>query len=169
MKLKWFSNPALLKKLFDQYKYVALVILAGIVLLLMPTGDSNEASGQLADEIRQQFDLAAFEMQLANTLSHIEGAGETTVLLTLKNDGLRVLAENQQQDRDGGQSSAVVTVGQGSGVQDVVEVQSYTPQFLGALIVCPGGENPDVQLKLIDAVSAVTGLGVSRISVCKGN
>ncbi len=37
-----------------------------------------------------------------------------------------------------------------------------------ALIVCPGGGDARVRLRLIEAVSALTGLGADRISVCAG-
>jgi len=38
-----------------------------------------------------------------------------------------------------------------------------------ALVVCPGGGDPRIQLRLLEAVSALTGLGTDRISICQGN
>ena len=51
----------------------------------------------------------------------------------------------------------------------VVPLYTLTPQFQGALVVCPGGGDPAVQLRLLEAVSALTGLGSDRISICEGN
>ena len=65
-----------------------------------------------------------------------------------------------------GGSSSTVTLGRGSGSQEVVPLQTLAPQFQGALVVCPGGEDPEVCLQIIQAVSALTGLGSDRISVC---
>lgn len=62
----------------------------------------------------------------------------------------------------------MVTVGRGAGNQDVVSLQTVAPQFRGALVVCPGGGDPQVRLRLIEAVSALTGLGANRVSVCQG-
>ena len=114
----------------------------------------------------EEFDLEAFEKRLSKTLSEVEGAGETTVMLSLKSGSRRILAQNVE--RDGEQStSTAVTVGKGSGMQDVVDLQTIGPQFQGALVVCPGGENPQVRLRLAASVSALTGLGSDRISICK--
>ena len=48
------------------------------------------------------------------------------------------------------------------------ETHSRYPRFVGALIVCEGGDRADVQLKVTQAVSALTGLSSERISVVKG-
>ena len=53
--------------------------------------------------------------------------------------------------------------------EGVVPLYTLTPQFQGALVVCPGGGDPAVQLRLLEAVSALTGLGSDRISICEGN
>ena len=50
----------------------------------------------------------------------------------------------------------------------MVSLQTVAPQFRGALVVCPGGGDAQIRLKLIEAVSALTGLGADRISVCQG-
>lgn len=57
----------------------------------------------------------------------------------------------------------------GSGTSaEVVVTHSRYPRFVGALIVCEGGDCADVQLKVTQAVSALTGLSSERISVVKG-
>lgn len=109
-----------------------------------------------------------FEEKLSQVLSDIQGAGKTRVVLTLKSGSRQILAQNVE--RDGERSSAsAVTVGQGAGTEGVVPLYTLTPQFQGALVVCPGGGDPAVQLRLLVAVSALTGLGSDRISICEGN
>ena len=61
-----------------------------------------------------------------------------------------------------------VVISAGSGVEGTVTLQQLSPQFQGALVVCSGGGEPTVQLRLVEAVSALTGLGADKISVCKG-
>ena len=80
--------------------------------------------------------------------------------------GRQVLAQDTQRGAEGDASSSTVTLGRGSGNQEVVPLQTLAPQFQGALVVCPGGEDPEVCLQIIQAVSALTGLGSDRISVC---
>lgn len=152
-----------------KYSYVLLIAAVGIVLLLLPTGGRDSPAVETpAREEGVSFDLDAFEEKLERALSQIEGAGTARVVLTLDGGSRQVLARNQERNGNGGDSNTVVTVGKGSAAQEVVPLQTVAPEFRGALVVCPGGGNASVRLKLIEAVSAVTGLGSDRISVCAG-
>ena len=169
MNWKWPEAVRWWKGALRRYIYVILVMAVGAVLLLLPSG-SREGSGEdpPAQAEGASFDLDAFEKKLERALSQVEGAGEVNVVLTLDGGSRQVLARNQDRDGNGGGSNTVVTVGKGSGQQEVVPLQTVAPQFRGALVVCPGGGNAPVRLKLIEAVSALTGLGSDRISVCAG-
>ena len=162
-----------LRDVTDRYKYCLLVILIGFLLLALP-GQKNRnptdvsaasGSGQNA------FDLKKMEEKLEHVLSKIEGAGKVTVVLTVKTGTRQVLAEDGeiiQKSSDMERSSSTVVLSKGSGSQEVVSVQEIFPQFQGALVVCAGGNSPAVKLKLVEAVSALTGLGSDKISICKG-
>ena len=63
--------------------------------------------------------------------------------------------------------SETVVLGSGTSAEVVVTHSRY-PRFVDALIVCEGGDRADVQLKVTQAVSALTGLSSERISVVKG-
>ena len=91
------------------------------------------------------------------------------MVLTLDSGSRRVLAQDLEQEGDGSGSSTVVTIGGGSAGEAVVPLQTLAPDFRGALVVCPGGNDPQVKLRLLEAVSALTGLSSHRISVCEGN
>ena len=179
------------KEALGRYQYALLVIAVGVVLLLLPVGGRDGAAGPASsscwsacllpvggrdgaeEAVPAQtegtaFDLEAFEEKLARTLSQVEGAGQAQVVLTLDGGSRQVLARNQDREGDGGVSNTVVTVGKGSGQQEAVPIQTVAPQFRGALVVCPGGGDAQVRLKLIEAVSALTGLGADKISVCQG-
>ena len=56
----------------------------------------------------------------------------------------------------------------GSGAQEPVTLQELGPGYQGALVVAQGGDDPQVRLALSEAVSALTGLGMDKISICKG-
>lgn len=169
MKWKWPEAVQKWRGALGRYGYVLLIMAVGAVLLLLPSGgrDSPE-DGPSAQEEGVTFDLEVFERKLERTLSQVEGAGEAKVVLTLDGGSRQVLARDQERESGGGGSNTVVTVGRGSGVQEAVPIQTVAPQFRGALVVCPGGGDPHVRLELIQAVSALTGLGSDRISVCAG-
>ncbi|MFI3252879.1 MAG: stage III sporulation protein AG [Eubacteriales bacterium] len=150
------------KGAITEYRYVLLVVFVGIVFLLLPVEGSQEVTKSDGDS----FDLVAFEIHLAENLSQIHGVGKLNVILTLRNDGQKIFAQDTNQDMSGKSSRTTVTIGSGTS-QQVIEVQEIYPQFQGAVVVCDGGDNPSVQLQLIQALSSLTGLGSDSITICK--
>ncbi len=167
-------------ELFQKYKYVLLILLAGVVLLLWPGGketpaesDTRSAPEGSASVAQEDFSVSALEEKLAETLSKVHGAGDVTVMLTVQGGSRQVLAmdEKSSHKADGGsetQSTTVVVSGSSAAGSSPVLIQQLYPRFQGALVVCSGGEDAGVRLKLMEAVSALTGLGTDKISICKG-
>lgn len=158
--------------MLEKYKFVLLVLLAGVLLLLLPLGggESGAAAAGGTDPPELAFDLDGLERKLSDTLSQVDGAGKVSVVLTVKASSRQVLAQDTEISQKDGQQEenrSTVVVAQGSGRQEAVPLQQIYPQFQGALVVCPGGDDPGVRLKLVEAVSALTGLGTDKISVCK--
>ena len=171
MKFQWKPPQGAMWKALDRYKYVLIVIAAGIVLLLWPTGERRQSGGSDgAPDVRETFDLDALEKKLSRTLSMVEGAGEVTVTLTVKSGMEQVLASDRAtsvSERGSSVEEETVLVNTGKGQETVLLTQRY-PTFQGALVVCEGGDSAEVRLLLTQAVSALTGLGTDRITVCKG-
>ena len=174
MKLNRVTDKAekALKKL-GQYKYVLIVIVAGCILLLWPSGDKKtevkEQPGLTGTE--EDFSVEALEERLSHALSGVEGAGEVTVILTVQSGMERVLATNRSADQrtDGREMEEEVVIISGENGEEAVLIGQNYPEFQGALIVCPGGDDPQVRLNRTRAVSVLTGLGTDRIAVCRGS
>jgi stage III sporulation protein AG len=145
------------------YKYVLLVIAAGALLLLWPEQETADAVDDTTGAEEENFSVETLEHKLETVLSQIDGAGSVSVMLTVKSGMERVLA----QDSSNGDTETVV-ISTGSGKQEVVLLTQKYPDFQGALVVCEGGDEPQVRLLITQAVAALTGLGTARISVCKG-
>lgn len=163
------------------YKYVLLVVLAGVVLLLWPTGDKGGQTSPVQPAqtaaAEQSDELEELCREMEEILSAIDGVGDLRLMLTLENDGEKKLAGDSSLQYSGPtaspddyqrQSETVVLSQTGSG-QEVVVVQQVNPHFRGALVVCGGGDVPSVRLAVIEAVSALTGLGSDKISVVKSS
>lgn len=151
-----------------KYKYVLLVIAAGVALLLLPRsgGETDAGAPEGGAAGKTDFDLEAVERRLEEVLSEVEGAGKVRVVLSVKGGSRQIIAQDgKRSDREN--STSAVVVSKGSGVEDTVLLQEIYPQYQGALVVCSGGDDPAVQLRLMEAVSAVTGLGTDKISICK--
>lgn len=165
MKVKFPQISDRWKGAVERYKYVLVVIGVGLLFLSLPTGGGTPSVEVGNGE--EIFNVTAFEQHIADHLSLIQGAGATRVVLTLKNDGTRMYAQDVVFDVNGKNTATTVTVGSGTS-EAALPVQQGYPEFQGALVICPGGDLPQVQLALVSALSALTGLGSDRISVCKG-
>ena len=163
-KVQW-KLPAGWSKQVGRYKYLLLAALVGIVLLL-PTGTAGQKQEEGVDRNRETYDLERMERKLETVLSKINGAGKVTVVLTLKDDGKYVYAQDINTDQRE-QSRKTVLVGQGGGGEQPIPVQRFSPVFQGALAVCPGGGDPGVRLQLTGAICALTGLSTERITICQ--
>ncbi len=171
MKFQWKPPQAQqLWKLLDKYKYVLIVLAVGLALLLWPTGEKERPEETASADGVEDFDLAALEEKLSQTLSQVEGAGKVTVTLTVKSGMEQVPLTDRSttvSERENSVEEKTVVINTGSGQEAVVRVQR-SPVFQGAVVVSQGGDRADVRLLLTQAVSALTGLGADRIAVCKG-
>ena len=158
---------------FSKYKYVLLVALVGAVLLLWPTGKEADPSldGSQTWAGGDLFRVEDLEEKLEKALSQVEGAGKVTVVLTLEESAKQVLAQDEEGNWGTGETrreTSTVLLSRGSGAQEAIPLQELGPRYRGALVVAEGGDIPQVRLALCEAVSALTGLGADKISICKG-
>ena len=154
--------------LWKKYKYVGLVVLAGIVLMVLPAGtsapDPQKDSGG--------FSLEDTERRMEELLGRMDGVGRVQVMLTLKNGSSLELAEDADSTKRDGETRAQrepVTLNRGSGYQDVVVTRETYPVYLGAVVVCQGAGSSGVRLAVTEAVAALTGLPADRITVVQWN
>ena len=147
-------NTRKLSAFAGKYKYVLIILLAGLILLLLPGGRRAKAEPTAAQPIDTQTQtIQTEEQRLAQLLRQISGAGQVQVLLS------RELATD-----DSGQPAIISA---GGGAQAAVELRTVSPQYLGAVVVCDGADAPQVQLAVTQAVAQFTGLSTDRISVLK--
>ena len=71
MRVQW--KPEQLWKLLDKYKYVLLILAAGVLLLLWPAGEKAQPAPDASQGAAEAFDLAALEEKISRTLSQVEG------------------------------------------------------------------------------------------------
>ena len=171
MKFQWKLPEGAVWKALDKYKYVLIIIVVGVVLLLWPTGEREQNAGRDGSAgVWETFDLEALEKKLSRTLSMVDGAGEVTVTLTVKSGMEQVLASDRTtsvSERGSSVEEETVLINTGGGQETVLLTRKY-PTFQGALVVCEGGDDAAIRLLLTQALSALTGLGADRITVCKG-
>ena len=152
-----------------KYRLVWLVILVGLFLLLLPTG-GGRGEEAAAEPAQGTFDLEKTEARLAQALSQIKGAGEVTVMLTVANGPRQVLAQDvdRNSQQGGGEHPDRHPLPGQAAARRRSPSRRSTPGTRGALVVCPGGDDPEVRLQITEALSALTGLGADKISISEG-
>ena len=159
------------RKLWDRYKYAALVVLIGAGLLLWPSGKGGtEAALRQQSSTEETQDI---QVQMEDILGTMSGVGQVKVMLTVDSDGERQLAQDTELTYSGSvespedysrRSETVLTDGEGDGT---VVTRTLYPTYRGALVVCQGGDRADVRLAVTEAVASLTGLSADRITVAK--
>lgn len=142
----------------SRYRYVLIVVAVGLILMLMPGGSTPK------QEQHQQIQEteADFATELAEILSKIKGAGKVEVMLTTSQG-----QETCYQTNSRGEDQSTVTITDSARNETGLIRQVNPPTYLGAIIVCQGGDDPGVRLAIVESVAKVTGLGADRISVMK--
>ena len=137
--------------------YVIVIIALGIFLLLFPSGSSTPKETTVATQ--PKMDL---QQELSQILSKIQGVGDVQVLLTVA-EGERFVYQTDES----GASIDTVIISDENRVESGLICQVIPPTYRGAIVVCQGADRPEVQLRVVEAVSKVTGLGADRIVVLK--
>lgn len=156
-----------LKELFGKYKYVLLILAVGILLMSLPEKEQQAPSNE--NPVTASAPATKTE-ELEEILGQISGVGKVRVMLT-EAEGAQTVYQTDEdrsvtQDSENLRLQTVIV--SGSDRQEHGLVRSITPPvYLGAIIVCQGGDSPTVKLSIVEAVSNVTGISSDRITVLK--
>ena len=168
-------------------RWQAIVLAAGLVGLILlcitslPTGGKSAAGTKNPAQESIRVDLTAYEQQLEERLcaiiGAIAGAGETRVMLTLDCGSEPIYATQGKNDSkhnysDSGTEESLsankeyVIIGSGAGEQGLV-LKMVEPQVRGVAVICRGGDDLIVRQAIVEAVTAVLGVGSNKVSVAR--
>lgn len=154
------------KKLLSKYKYALLILAVGMILMSLPD-EEKPAITQVQPVSDKELTQA---QQLEEILAEIHGVGRVKVMLTEAVGAETVFQTDTDRttstDSESMQVDTVIITNSEREEQGLV--RSITPPvYLGAIIVCQGGDNPSIKLSIVQAVSNVTGISSDRITVLK--
>lgn len=164
--MDWMTGKETVVQTIKKYRYVAVVILAGILLMAVPQESGREAT-MVEKETGSEESL---EAALSRILSRVAGAGNVEVLLAEKS-GEQIL---YQTDEDQSQTDTArdlrrqtVLVEDSSRQKTGLVRQINPPVYQGAVVLAQGADNAAVRLSLVEAVMGATGLPSHCITVLK--
>ena len=162
--MDWIASKKAILDYLKKYKFMILVLLAGMVLMMWP--DAEEPKQTPAPAIRE----ISLQDSLESILEKISGAGEVSVLLTQAagEETIYQTDENSSVQENGRSTHRQTVLVSGAGREEMGLVKKVkAPTYLGAVVVCQGADNASVRLAVVEAVRSATGLSSDRISVLK--
>ena len=147
---------------------MVIILMVGVALMLMPS--PKEETDQTTQMTVIQQETVDLEEELCRILGKIKGCGKVEVLLTQAGGERTIYQTDQTKSQSGNNISTdiqTVIIGDGNRGQQALIQQQLAPTWLGAVVVCQGGNDPQVRLAIVDAVSKATGLTADKITVLK--
>lgn len=171
MVIKQFADK--ITDIVKKYRYVLIILLIGLILMLIPSKNTTTEDVNVSLSNKENSNSSTenpLEQRLSDLLSKVEGAGNVEVILTIETGEEIIYQTNDDQvnsDTSFSSNTDTVTVTDSNRNQTGLIKQIKAETYKGAIIVCRGADNPTVCLKLVDAVSRITGLRSNCISVLK--
>ena len=165
--MDWMNIAGRAKNLVGKYKYVLLILLLGILLMSLPEGSKESIKAEISVPAPV---YASKAEELEAILSQISGVGKVRVMLTeaAGSETIYQTDEDRSETSDAQNIRVETVIVSCSERTETGLVRTVVPPvYLGAIIVCQGGDSPAVRLSVAEAVSNVTGIGTDRITVLK--
>lgn len=173
-------------KLFSSDNYRKIIValgIAGVALIFLSSFLKSEpAKAPDISKIQSNEEYTAkLEQDIREMVSNIKGAGDTKVLITLENGMENVYATEEKknkeatQDKLNGETSKTkesddlerkyITIKDSDGSEKALSVTQIQPKVKGVVIVCKGGNNPQVQERVHEAVKTLLNISSKRVFV----
>lgn len=179
----------------EKKEKVIILFLLGVFFLLIATPVSSfsgkdkksvseeepDVSDKTVENSKKDAYIEELENKLEQTIGGMEGAGKVLVMITLKDNGEKILDKNQPYESKTEKSSEegketestsiksdqeTVLIEEGGDTTPIV-VQELYPDIEGVVVVCEGGDNSELALHIKEAVEALFSIDAHKIVVCK--
>lgn len=167
-------------------KIIIFVGVLGIALIFISgffkTGVTKKTKKNSQNSSTKEY-VFQLESSLKEMVSSIKGAGNTKVLVTLENTEETVYATEEKknkeatEDKTDGQLSKkresddcekkYITIKDADGTERALSVTQIQPTVKGVVVVCDGGDVPDVQQRITEAIKTALNITSKRVYVTK--
>ncbi len=152
----------LLEKLKEKGSLAIILLLglAGVVLFVLGNNSDEQVQPTSVEEA-QTLDayIAALESRVAGMIAKIDGVSSVSVML--QPDG----GEEHVYARNGSESSSQYVIIDGKNGDEALLVKRMEPKIRGAAVICKGGDDPKLQIKIVNLLCALFALQSNRVYV----
>lgn len=174
---------AMLGQLFNKKNWLFLVGIAGILLIFLSdflfsgTTDTSAAAQPAAQQDANAY-VEQLEKRLEKMVGQVQGAGKTSVMITLETSGETLYAQDESADTQTqtgengvesyhSQRESQYKIIDGQNGDEPIITAQLLPEIKGVAVLCEGGDDIEVVSRVTELVSVVLGLGTNRICVTK--
>ena len=171
----------------DKFKKIIIFVgILGIALIffsgLLKTSGTQKTKSSTQNSSTKEY-VFQLESRLREMVSSIKGAGNTKVLVTLENSEETVYATEEKknkeatEDKTDGQLSKkresddcekkYITIKDADGTERALSVTQIQPTVKGVVVVCDGGDIPEVQQRITEAIKTALNITSKRVYVTK--
>ena len=171
----------------DKFKKIIIFVgILGIALIffsgLLKTSGTKKTKSSTQNSSTKEY-VFQLESSLREMVSSIKGAGNTKVLVTLENSKETVYATEEKknkeatEDKTDGQLSKkresddcekkYITIKDADGTERALSVTQIQPTVKGVVVVCDGGDIPEVQQRITEAIKTALNITSKRVYVTK--
>ncbi len=172
----------------DKYRKIVIYLgIGGILLIFMSNlfkkDESKVINMKVDEKISAERYINNLQQSLESIVSSIKGAGKCKVLVTLENGSETIYATEEKknkeasEDKSGGETTRkkesddcekkYITIKDSEGSERALAVTEIQPKIKGVIIVCPGGDDPQVQQRVVNAVTTALDITSKRVCVTK--
>ena len=142
----------------------ALGLLFVILGCIAPWEKNKESEKEIAVSFQTMEYIKEIENKIRSITEKITGSTDVSVMVSTESGTEFVYVSNEDINGDD-TSKEYITVKNPSGEYELVLSKEVYPSITGVSIVCPGGDDYAIQVKLINSVSTAFGLSKNRICV----
>ena len=159
-----------LDKLSGKKKGILLAVLGiiGILLVIFGTIGEKKKENSAVDKSAVKNSatmeyIEEIENKIGNITKQITGSDDVRVIVSIASGTEYVYVSNEEVGENHS-AKEYITVRTENGSNELILLKEICPKVTGISVACRGGDNPEIQAKLIRVIS--TALGVTSNRIC---
>lgn len=161
---------------------IAMIFISG---LITPKKEKNISCNCSKIETSMTAKKKSLEESLENIVSGINGAGKAKVLITFEGTPETVYATEEKKNNEASEDKSegditrkkesndsekrFITVKDSDGGEKALAVTELEPKIKGAVVICPGADDPIVKNRITEAVTTALNINSNRVCITKSN
>lgn len=152
------------KKIKPEYVIAVILVIAAVLIVVCGGSGVKLLKSTSSDSATVSYD-DKIEKKLKNLISQIDGAGKTTVFVSLSGgNGQEILKTIETVTENGVKktTSTAVTVGGKPYV-----IRELNPEITGVAVVCEGGDVLAVKIAITEVITTTLGVSSENVRILK--